>query len=433
MIKRKIGFKIVAMICSLTLTFTLLWGCGAKGKQIDFARINDDGELVLYYTDGTEENLGLVNGEDGADGLMGERGDVGSTGPAGKDGTDGVITVENNDNGIALAASKGLQSAVSITCEFTVRTGYYMSTATSAGSGVIYTLDKAKGDALIITNYHVVYNSSSTASNKISNDISVFLYGSEYDSQGIAAEYVGGSMNYDIAVLSISDSSALKSADVAAVTVANSEDVYVGDTAIAIGNPEGMGISASSGVVNVDSEYITMTAPDETTQVTFRVMRVDAAVNSGNSGGGLYNSSGELIGIVNAKVSTTDVENIGYAIPSNLAVAVADNIIDNFTLKEISLGFTPSITDSHAEYDVSTGYISIVEEIQVSAVSGSGLFRSYVQAGDIIVSVSTNEKSVEVTRKHHLTEFMLELRLGDTVTLKFLRDGIEETATVTVS
>lgn len=432
MVTRKINFKILVLICIFALICASLFGCGSRGKQIDFARVNENGELVLYYTDGTEENLGAVNGKDGESGAMGERGDIGSTGATGADGKDGVITIENNSNGIALATSKGLQSAVSITCNF--RTGYYPpTTATSAGSGVIYKLDKTKGDAIIITNYHVVYNSSSTSTNKISNDISVFLYGSEYDSQAITAQYVGGSMNYDIAVLSVSGSTALKGADIEAATVANSEKVYVGDTAIAIGNPEGMGISASSGVVNVDSEYITMTAPDETTKVTFRVMRVDAAVNSGNSGGGLYNSSGELIGIVNAKVSTTDVENIGYAIPSNLAVAVADNIIDNSMLKEISLGFTPSITDSYAEYDISTGYISIMEEIQVSTVSSSGLFRSYVQAGDVISYVSTNEKTVKITRKHQLIEFMLELRSGDTVTLEFLRDGTEKTATVTVS
>ena len=429
----KIGntfIKAAALLCLLTLLSAAFFGCRSGGKQIDFARINDDGELVLYYTNGEEENLGRVNGEDGT---AGEQGKDGSAGPKGSDGEDGSLIIENDDREMAHAVSKGLQSAVSINCNFTVRTGYFStSTATSAGSGVIYKLDKARGEAYIITNYHVVYESSSTTSNKISDDITVYLYGSEYDSQGITATYVGGSMNYDIAVLRVSDPSAFSTSDATEVTVSDSEQVYVGDVAIAIGNPEGMGISASSGVINVDSEYITMTAPDNTTQVTFRV-RVDTAINSGNSGGGLYNASGELIGIVNAKVSTTDVENIGYAIPSNLATAVADNIIDHSTLREIALGFTPSITDSHAEYDTSTGLISIVEKVQVSSISSNGLFANFVAVGDTVVSVSVDDKTIEITRIHQLTELMLELRSGDIVTLKYLRNGSEQTAVATVT
>ena len=99
--------------------------------------------------------------------------------------------------------------------------------------------------------------------------------------------------------------------------------MVVGSSAIAIGNAQGLGISSTSGVVSVDSEYITMTAADGKTAVAFRVMRVDTAINSGNSGGGMYDDNGNLIGIVNAKIVYDGVENIGYAIPSNGAVSVA--------------------------------------------------------------------------------------------------------------
>ena len=111
------------------------------------------------------------------------------------------------------------------------------------------------------------------------------------------------------------------------MSVFDSEMINVGESAIAIGNPEGNGFSTSLGIVSVDSEYIEMTGADGVTNVEFRVMRIDTAVNGGNSGGGLFNSKGELIGIVNAKIQSTTVENIAYAIPSNLAAAVADNII----------------------------------------------------------------------------------------------------------
>ena len=189
--------------------------------------------------------------------------------------------------------------------------------------------------AFVITNYHVVYDSDSDTDNHVSDQIYLYLYGMEDEAYAIPATYVGGSANYDIAVLRVEQSEVLKSAvdsgSAAAVTVGDSDVVLPGETAIAIGNPSATGLSGLSvtrGIVSVDSEYITMTAADDSGEVSFRVIRIDAPVNSGNSGGGLYNDAGELIGIVNAKINSVELESIGYAIPSNVARAIADNIID---------------------------------------------------------------------------------------------------------
>ncbi len=439
-IKKIVSMALIAacLIVSL-LTFS---GCGETVSLLD-AQINDSGELVLTYSDGSEQNLGVVVGKDGSDG---------KDGYDGTNGQDGTVAIDGEGSHIALATSKGLQSAVSIICKFTktvqngfggFRPGYgYGGSSTSeyssAGSGVIYQLDKTNGDAFIITNYHVVYDVSSNTENNISNDISVYLYGSEAEEQAIKAEYVGGSLYYDIAVLRIEDSELLKKSCAASAVIADSDMTVVGEPAIAIGNPEGMGISASYGVVSVDSENLTMTAADESTTVSFRVMRVDAAVNSGNSGGGLYNESGELMGIVNAKIVDDSVENIGYAIPSSVASAVTDNIIDNCFEKEDErvlrgmLGITVTSSDSHAEYDTTTGRIYIVENVEVYEVTKDGLASGLLEVGDIIQSVTIEEETTAVTRQYHIIDAMLEVRVGDKVSLTVTRNGETKTVSVTV-
>ena len=305
------------------------------------------------------------------------------------------------------------------------------------GAGVIYKMNKTTGDAFIITNYHVVFDPDSDTRDGISDSISVYLYGGEYEELGIKAEYVGGSLHYDIAVLKISGSELLKNSHATPVSIFDSEEISLGESAIAIGNPKGLGIAATLGVVSVDSEYIEMTGADGVTDVEFRVMRVDTAVNSGNSGGGLFNSSGELIGIVNAKLQNETVENIAYAIPSNLAVSVAENIIYNCLDTNIYqpqcalLNIMIQITDSHAEYDSENARIKIVEEISVYSVENGGAAGGKLMGGDILKSATLDGVSYEITRLHHL-DFLLDARPGDTITFTIDRDGIEKTVQITL-
>lgn len=439
-------YAVLLMLCVLISSAFVFSACTeSEIIGVVSASINENGELILTYHDGTEQNLGSVVGKDGNDGQNGKDGE---TGKAGADGADGSYIISGEESRIPVATAKGLRSAVSISCGFTktVQTsGYrpgsastYTYSYASEGSGVIYKLDRASGDAFIVTNYHVVYDAGSNSDNGISEDIKVYLYGSENTDSGITASYVGGSLYYDIAVLKINGSEELKSSDACAATVADSDAVTVGETAIAIGNAQGYGISASVGVISVDSEYITMTAADESTTVSFRVMRVDTAVNSGNSGGGLYNGKGELIGIVNAKIVDDGVENIGYAIPSSVAVAVADNIIDYCNGTDVEraqramLGITVTSSGSKAVYDAETGYVRIEETVSVYEVSDGSLADGKLQAGDIIVSAEVNGKTVTVTRQYHVIDLMLGVRVGDTVSIKVKRSESGETAEKTV-
>ena len=451
--KTKIASIILAIV--LLLSFSLsLYSCNLiDSLSIANAEINEKGELVLLYSDGTEQNLGAVvgqNGADGADGKDGKDGKDGENGQNGENGANGGTTIiTGNTDSISAASSKGLRSAVSIVCNFqaTVQVGGWYpgssSTTTkdyySAGSGVIYKMDKANGDAFIITNYHVVYDASCNTENGISDDISVYLYGSEIEEKAIKATYVGGSLYYDIAVLLINDSEILTQSSASAVEIADSDKVTVGDSAIAIGNAQGLGISCTSGIVSVDSEHIEMTAADEKTEVSFRVMRVDTAINSGNSGGGLFDAEGNLIGIVNAKIVYDGVENIGYAIPSRVAVSIAENIIDYCYGKDAQrvqralLGITVSTSDSKAVFDSATALIRIEETVSVYEVSEGSLADGKLQAEDILISATVNGSTTWINRQYHIIDMMLDVRVGDVVTLNILRGGEEKTVSITIT
>ena len=367
--------------------------------------------------------------------------------------TNNEVYIEGTNSNVAYATSSGLRSAVSVYCTFEATYGgsnpwnprpstqtYY-----SAGSGVIYKLED-DGSAFIITNHHVVYDSDSSSQNHISQKIYVYLYGLESEEYAIPATYVGGSANYDIAVLRVDKNEVLKNATesgaAAAVTVGNSDNVAPGQTTIAIGNPSStglQGLSVTKGIVSVDSEYITMTASDNSGQVSFRVIRTDAPVNSGNSGGGMFNEKGELIGIVNAKISSTDIESIGYAIPSNVARAVADNIIDycyGYSCESVMrglLGITVSTKSLSTAYDSQTGLFIRNEEIMVYEVNEGGLGESILKKNDVIKAITIGNKTTEVTRQYHLIDSMLDVREGDTVSLLVVRNGTEITVSVTIT
>ncbi len=337
----------------------------------------------------------------------------------------------NNPDGISglTPKMKTLLSTVSINTKFDVLTSYPASDSTkeynSYGSGIIYKLDREAGDAYIITNYHVVYNSGEVAAGGFSDTISLYLYGMEGSQYAIPAKVIGGSMNYDIAVLEVKGSDVLKNSMATAVTLDDSELVRVFDDVIVVGNPEGFGISATEGTVNVESESLTMVGADGRTGISLRVMRISAAVNEGNSGGGLYSTEGKLIGIVNAKRTGADTDNIGYAIPINLAVQVAENILRNcdgensLSVKKCLIGITLIASASGLVIDES-GNLIIREQVSVNSVEESCV-TDKLMVGDIINSITVDGNKTEATRVYHITDKMLETKVGSVVVLNITR------------
>lgn len=393
----------------------------------------------------------------------------GETGASGKDGANAAITagdlydeaVKRGYTGTYLqfveeylgggevnysaVINENLNCVVSVKSTFTVYSSQYYGRTQETGArgaGVFYKVNRASGDAYVITNYHVIYESNSVSANKIADKIELYLYGQEgvYVSSSasgsveysypITAEYIGGSMTYDIAVLRVTGSDVIKNSNAQAAKFTKETDVTVGSTAIAIGNPGGGGIAASLGIVSKDSEYITMTGADDKTEISFRCMRVDCAINPGNSGGGLFNGSGELIGIVNAKVVESTMENIGYAIPASIVTGVAENVLWQYSVtgktgvhpKKAIMGVTLAISNSSAVYDPLTKNNKIVETVTVTEISSALASKSFM-VGDKVVLLTIGEKNYTITRMYHMIDAMLGARPGEVITIAVLRDG----------
>ena len=157
------------------------------------------------------------------------------------------------------------------------------------------------------------------------------------------------------------------------------------------------------------------------------------------SGGGLYNDVGNLIGVVNAKIVYDGVENIGYAIPSNVAISIAENIIDYCYGTEVErvqralLGITVSASNSKAVYDSETGLSKIIEKVLIYETNEGYLADGVLMAGDVVLSASINGDAREITRQYHLIDMMLDLRVSDVVTLQIIRAGEEMTVSITIT
>lgn len=353
------------------------------------------------------------------------------------------ITINSSSDGNLLAASKAVLSVVSVYAEFekTITSAWGSSTRTEAfaqaGAGVIYKLDKNNGSAYIITNYHVIHSAKDNSTTQIARRINLYLYGMEESEYAIPAEFIGGSMQYDLAVLKVTASPVLISSIATAATVADSNSVSILDTAIAIGNPETNGISATAGYVNVDSEEIELYASDDMTVIKIRVMRIDAAINSGNSGGGLFNSKGELIGIVNAKKTTSD--GMGYAIPSNVAKYIAENVIyycdgtENTSVKRCILGIKVNHSELYTVYDEESGRVHRCERVIVSQTIEGSFAEEIFLKGDVINSITIDGVSFDITRTFHVIDSMLNARTGSKVLFNIERNGEPMAIEVTVS
>lgn len=344
-----------------------------------------------------------------------------------QDITQNNIAISNTGSDLLGATSKGLASAVSVFAHFTGEHGELLS---SAGSGVIASIN-AMGDAFIVTNYHVVFSPDSVSEDGISDNIVLYLYGMETVDAKIDATYVGGSMNYDLAVLRVEKNEILK--DAYARGTARAVDVALGEPTpgqrvIAVGNPSAEGIAVTSGIISVDSEYIQMLGADNKTTVEFRVMRTDTPINQGNSGGGLYNDRGELVGIVNAKIMSSDVENIGYAIPASVYEAITSNIIYYCYKQECKsvvrplLGISIQVCEMWTELDKTTGLIERHEKSKVVLVTEGSLADGKVNVGDIVISAQVGTGPIKVVeRQYHLIDALINARVGETVQLRVER------------
>lgn len=316
-----------------------------------------------------------------------------------------ATTTSSSSSSAALSGNDiytlGCEQAVGITSEVTTTNYFGMPTSASvSGSGFIIS-----EDGYIMTNYHVVedaYEGGYT--------VSVMLH----DGTSYTAKIVGFDSDNDIAVLKI-DATGLS-----AVTLGNSDSIAVGETVYAIGNPLGeLDYTMTSGIVSATDRVITT---DESTSIN--MFQIDAAVNSGNSGGPLYNSAGQVIGVVTAKYSSTGVEGLGFAIPINDAVSVANDIITNgYVTGKPYMGVEiQTVSASAAQY-----YNMAQGAYVYSITSGSPAETSGLKIGDII----TDLDGTTITSADDLSTAVKTHKAGDTVSMTVWRSG--ETLYLTIT
>ena len=283
------------------------------------------------------------------------------------------------------------------------RGGTQEYTETAAGSGIIIS-----EDGYILTNNHVISGA---------DKITVYVNSGEDDAeeQTYEATLVGSSENNDIAVLKI-DAEGLNAA-----AFGDSDQLEVGELAVAIGNPMGkVHGSVTAGIISAVEQELTID------DVTINAIQTDAAINPGNSGGALFDSYGNVIGVVYAKSSSVSIEGIGYAIPvNNIKDLVAQMINDPDSVKDqtkgsqIMLGITiQNITeDMSKQYSMPVG-VYITDVSTMSAAERAGL-----QKGDIIVGFAGED----VKTADELNALKAKQTPGDTVAVKIDRNGKEMT------
>jgi serine protease Do len=287
-------------------------------------------------------------------------------------------------------AEKAGESVVAITTENVVMDYFSMGSRvmSGAGSGVIIS-----ENGTILTNHHVVEGAS--------NVVVTLPNGEEYE-----ATVLGSDRRSDIAVLKI-EASGLVSA-----IVNTTDEPRVGDFVLAIGNPTGtLQGTVTDGIVSAIDRSVTIDG------VTMNLLQMSAAVSPGNSGGGLFNSAGDLIGIVNAKSSGNGTEGLGFAIPVKDAMAVAKEIIATGKVVRPGLGvMVITVADDYtaAEFGVAE-YGLYIDQVN----RGSGAEAAGLQAGDRIISADGSE----IMDGAALSAIIAEKEVGDTVRLTVVRGG----------
>ena len=291
---------------------------------------------------------------------------------------DKVLTVEE-------IAAQCADCVVMVNTEYKVTSVWSQSYVTSgAGSGVIISQD-----GYIITNNHVIDKA---------NTITVTLTsGDTFEAELVATDPVA-----DVAVIRINPGTTTLSV----ARIGKSADVKLGETCVAIGNPMGLGVTVTDGIISALSRSITIE------NVPMTLMQTNAEINPGNSGGALFNKYGYLIGIVNAKASSTDIEGIGFAIPIDYAVEIANQLISN--------GYVAG----RADWDVTLVDINDYFTAIQYMVSRYGVYvysaqdGSEVKPGDCILTFDGQP----VQSSAEIEAILLKHQAGDTVEIEVYRN-----------
>mgnify|MGYP002796257211 FL=1 len=312
--------------------------------------------------------------------------------------SDGAMSARDIYYDLACKQVVGIQTDITTTNIF----GMTVSGSVS-GSGFVIS-----EDGYILTNYHVVEDAYTGG-----YEVKVMFY----DGSTYTAEIKGFDRNNDIAVLKI-DATGLDAAE-----LGSSDSLFVGDTVYAVGNPLGeLSYSMTSGMVSATDRLIT------TEEGTMTMFQIDAAVNEGNSGGPVYNTSGQVVGVVTAKSNEDGTEGLGFAIPIDDAVRIANDVISgerslDAETGDAYLGITPADVDSMAAQ-----YYGFPEGAYVRTVTeGSAAEKADIKVGDIITQLD----GYDIGSSDELRQELLFHSAGETVDIVVWRSGEYLTLSIT--
>lgn len=384
--KEKSGWP-VGLVITVTLVCSLLAGALGAGGMYLATRFTYD---IEPQTNTTQPN-DSTNGQGSTTILEGERENI-------------VIDTTKIDTGKLMTQAEvyaaNVNSTVGITTSITTNFWGYQTTSAASGSGFVFSKD-----GYILTNYHVVEDS---------NSITVSMY----DGKTYEATLVGYDESNDVAVLKV------EATDLVPVVLGNSDNLNVGDSVVAIGNPLGeLTFSLTSGSISAKDREITMSTGN-----SMQLLQTDCAINSGNSGGALFNLYGEVVGITNAKYSSSSsssasIDNIGFAIPINKARDIAESIIEKgyFSKPYVGISVT-TVSEETQMYGLPQG-ASVQEIAENSPAAAAGL-----QINDIITHVNGEE----ITGSTDMVAAVRNAAIGDELKLTVYRMGKTMEITVTV-
>ncbi|MGO1316529.1 MAG: trypsin-like peptidase domain-containing protein [Cellulomonadaceae bacterium] len=284
-----------------------------------------------------------------------------------------------------------------------------VTTASGGGEGSGVIID---GEGYILTNDHVVTGAENDTVQVTLSD------GRLYD-----ATIVGLDSSTDLAVIKITD----PPSDLTPATFADSDSVVVGNAVMAVGNPLGLANTVTTGIVSAVSRPVTTSDDSSSTAVVTNAIQIDAAVNPGNSGGPLFNASGEVIGITSsiATLSSGSSQSgsigLGFAIPSNLASSVGQQLIEDGEAEHAYLGVT--LSDATATADGVTRRGAAVQTVN----AGSPAADAGIVEGDVIVAID----GAAVNGTESAVATVRERTTGETAKVTIVRDGETKTVTVT--
>lgn len=320
-----------------------------------------------------------------------------------------LISLQGYSDTAVGVARKVQPSIVAITVEYSVNSIFNptSSKATAKGSGIIIS-----EDGYILTNNHVVSSSSSSAFYEIeeANKVTVKLYNDDTEYEGTI---VGTDSQTDLAVIKIEKDG------LTAAELGDSDSVQVGEFAMAIGSPLGLDNSVTAGIISAVNREV-----EDEDGNKYIAIQTDAAINSGNSGGALVNSKGQVIGVNTLKLSGTGVEGVGFAIPINSTKDIYEQLIEYSKVKRPYIGIVGIDLDKKTaeRNNLVVGiYIKTIEDF--SAAEKAGL-----RIGDVIIEADGKK----LTTMDELNEIKNQKQIGDTIKLKINRDGKEKEVTVTL-